>query len=103
MVMTIPHEFEASLVRNKVGRVQLSINAEKGSAAGIVQSYAARILASYSVESGTELHSSLRAVGTAGVQWRAGRDGRLAFSCATGTTPHSTTGITWCRGCSWRW
>ena len=50
MVVVIPHDFEASLVRTGVAPVQLSVNAEKGSAAGIVQSYAARILADYAAE-----------------------------------------------------
>ena len=48
--LTIPHDFEASLVRTGAAPVQLSVNAEKGSAAGIVQSYAIahprRVLAS---------------------------------------------------------
>jgi ABC-2 type transport system permease protein len=47
MVVVIPHDFEASLVRTGVGQVQLSVNAEKGSAAGIVQTYASRVLADY--------------------------------------------------------
>jgi ABC-2 type transport system permease protein len=47
MVIVIPHDFEASLVRTGVGQVQLSVNAEKGSAAGIVQSYATRVLSEY--------------------------------------------------------
>ncbi len=50
LVLTIPHDFEASLVRTRAADVQLTVNAEKGSAAGIVQSYAGAILASYSAE-----------------------------------------------------
>jgi ABC-2 type transport system permease protein len=50
MVLTIPDDFESALVRTGVAPVQLVVNAEKGSAAGIVQSYAARILAAYSLE-----------------------------------------------------
>ena len=50
MVVAIPHEFEASLVRTGVAPVELSVNAEKGSAAGIVQAYASRVLADYAVE-----------------------------------------------------
>ena len=55
MVVVIPHDFEASLVRTGVGQVQLSVNAEKGSAAGIVQNYATKVLAGYgsSLESRT--------------------------------------------------
>src|SRR5689334_9286782 len=47
LAVVIPHDFETSLVRNGVGEVQLLVNAEKGSAAGIVQSYASRVLAAY--------------------------------------------------------
>ncbi|PYR37009.1 MAG: ABC transporter permease [Acidobacteria bacterium] len=50
MVVVIPRHFEASLVRTGVGQVQLSVNAEKGSAAGIVQSYAAQVLNQYANE-----------------------------------------------------
>jgi ABC-2 type transport system permease protein len=50
LVLTIPHDFEASLTRSRVADVQLTVNAEKGSAAGIVQSYAGAILARYSTE-----------------------------------------------------
>ena len=50
MVLTIPNDFDASLVRAGAAPVQLAINAEKGSAAGIVQSYAARIVAAYAAE-----------------------------------------------------
>jgi ABC-2 type transport system permease protein len=55
LVMVIPADFEASLVRTGDANVQLSVNAEKGSAAGIVQSYASRILAAYAAELGAEL------------------------------------------------
>jgi len=50
MAVVIPHGFESSLVRTGVGEVQLSVNAEKGSAAGIVQTYASRVLAGYASE-----------------------------------------------------
>jgi ABC-2 type transport system permease protein len=50
MIVTIPHDFEVSLVRTRSASVELSVNAEKGSAAGIVQSYASRVLTSYSAE-----------------------------------------------------
>lgn len=61
MVLTIPHDFESSLVRTGVAPVQIVVNAEKGSAAGIVQSYAGRILASYSAELTSELRPSFHA------------------------------------------
>jgi len=50
LVLAIPHDFEESLVRTGHAEVQLTLNAEKGSAAGIVQSYATSILAGYSAE-----------------------------------------------------
>jgi ABC-2 type transport system permease protein len=50
MVLTIPHDFESSLVRTGAAPIQLAVNAEKGSAAGIVQAYASAIVASYAAE-----------------------------------------------------
>ena len=50
MVLTIPRDFERSLVRASVGAIELSLNAEKGSAAGIVQAYASNIVAAYAAE-----------------------------------------------------
>ncbi len=47
MVLTIPDDFEDSLVRAGAASVQIAVNAEKGSAAGIVQAYAANILGAY--------------------------------------------------------
>ena len=47
MIVVIPRHFEESIVRTGVGQVQLSVNAEKGSAAGIVQSYATQVLTDY--------------------------------------------------------
>ena len=53
MAVVIPHDFEVSLVRTGVAPVELSVNAEKGSSAGIVQAYATRVLTDYaaSIES----------------------------------------------------
>ena len=62
LVLTIPDDFESSLIRTGAGTVQLSVNAEKGSAAGIVQSYASRILDAYSTELGAELRTSRHTV-----------------------------------------
>lgn len=56
LVVTIPQDFEASLRREGRAPVHLDVNSEKGSAAGIVQSYAAQILNSYSDELGAEMH-----------------------------------------------
>jgi len=47
MVLTVPAEFEQRLARPGVAPVQLAVNAEKGSAAGIVQSYASSIVSAY--------------------------------------------------------
>ncbi len=50
LVVAIPHDFEASLVRTGVAPIELSLNAEKGSIAGIVQSYASAIVSGYAEE-----------------------------------------------------
>jgi ABC-2 type transport system permease protein len=47
MVVVIPQHFEELLVRTGTAPVQLTVNAEKGSAAGIVQSYATQVLTNY--------------------------------------------------------
>ncbi|HJU65511.1 MAG TPA: ABC transporter permease [Gemmatimonadaceae bacterium] len=62
MVLTIPADFERSLVRTGRAPVQLTINAEKGSAANIVQFYSARILDAYAAELTAELRPSVRSV-----------------------------------------
>ena len=62
MVLAIPDEFEASLVRTGNGRVQIIVDGEKGSAAGIVQAYAGRIVANYSAELATELRPNTQLV-----------------------------------------
>ncbi|MGE5231628.1 MAG: ABC transporter permease, partial [Deltaproteobacteria bacterium] len=55
MVIVIPKDLEKDLTRDGRAEVLLSVNAEKGSAAGIVQSYATQILQNYSRELGAEL------------------------------------------------
>jgi ABC-2 type transport system permease protein len=52
MVVAIPHDFEADIVRTGTAPLELSMNAEKGSAAGIVQSYASSIVSAYATELG---------------------------------------------------
>jgi ABC-type multidrug transport system permease subunit len=47
MAVVIPRDFEQSLVTTGMASVQLSVNGEKGSAAGIVQAYATRVLTQY--------------------------------------------------------
>jgi ABC-2 type transport system permease protein len=60
MVLTIPHDFESSIVRTGAAPIQLAVNAEKGSAAGIVQAYASTIVAAYAAE----LETSARGTAT---------------------------------------
>jgi ABC-2 type transport system permease protein len=55
MVLAIPRDFERSLVRSGTAPIELSVNAEKGSAAGIVQSYASSIVTAYAAELGQQL------------------------------------------------
>jgi ABC-2 type transport system permease protein len=62
LLLTIPHDFESLLVRDHTAHVQLAVNAEKGSAAGVVQSYAVRILTAYSAELGSTLLPTLATV-----------------------------------------
>jgi ABC-2 type transport system permease protein len=54
LVLTIPHDFERSLTQRRGADVQLIVNAEKGSAAGIVQSYATTIINRYAIELAAE-------------------------------------------------
>jgi len=66
MVLSIPARFERTLVRESAADVQLVMNAEKGTAAGIVQSYAGRILAAYADELGRTLQPSPRTLAPVG-------------------------------------
>jgi ABC-2 type transport system permease protein len=50
MVLTIPPSFESTIVRTGAAPIQLAVNAEKGSAAGIVQAYASRVVSAYASE-----------------------------------------------------
>jgi len=50
MVVAVPHDFESSLVRTASAPLQVSVNAEKGSAAGIVQSCSTAIVSAYVAE-----------------------------------------------------
>jgi ABC-2 type transport system permease protein len=58
MVLTIPHDFEADMMRSGAAPIQLSVNAEKGSAAGIVQAYASSITAAYAAEIDASIHAT---------------------------------------------
>jgi ABC-2 type transport system permease protein len=64
MVLAIPNDFEASLARTRAAKVQLNVNAEKGSAAGIVQSYASRILRGYAAELSAEMRPGRQTIAT---------------------------------------
>ena len=50
LVVTIPPNFESDLRRSGVAPLHLDVNAEKGSAAGVVQSYVAQIVGTYAAE-----------------------------------------------------
>lgn len=62
LVVVIPHEFESSLVRTGSATIGLDLNAEKGSAAGIVQSYVGQTLEAYSRELGVEIRPTRRSI-----------------------------------------
>jgi ABC-2 type transport system permease protein len=50
VVLTIPSDFAREIARTGTDAVHLDVNAEKGSAAGVVQSYAAQIIGAYARE-----------------------------------------------------
>ncbi|MEO6878813.1 MAG: ABC transporter permease, partial [Gemmatimonadaceae bacterium] len=55
LTLTIPRDFDRDLIRDHASVVHLDVNSEKGSAAGIVQSYAVQILNAYAAELGAEI------------------------------------------------
>jgi ABC-2 type transport system permease protein len=61
-ILRVPAGFERDLVRTGRGTVQLVFNAEDGAAAGVLRSYASRILAAYGAELGRELRPTFRTV-----------------------------------------
>ena len=61
-ILRVPAGFERDLVRTDHATVQLVFNAEDGAAAGVLRSYAIRILAAYSAELGRELRPTARTV-----------------------------------------
>ncbi len=75
LVVTIPHDFERSLVRTGTAPIGLDVNAEKGSAAGIVQSYASQILSDYSRELSAEIHPNRRTIAEGPLDEQAPRAG----------------------------
>lgn len=50
VILVVPAGLERALARDRRGSVQLILNAEDGAAAGVVGSYAGRILSAYSAE-----------------------------------------------------
>ncbi|MEO6527064.1 MAG: ABC transporter permease, partial [Gemmatimonadaceae bacterium] len=54
VVLTIPADFARAIARTGTDAVHLDVNAEKGSAAGVVQSYAAQIIGAYARELGAD-------------------------------------------------
>ena len=60
LTLVIPRAFESDLARARHADVELLVNADKGAAAGVVQSYAATILAAYSAELAAPQRSSTR-------------------------------------------
>jgi ABC-2 type transport system permease protein len=62
LMLAVPPDFESSIVRERHGTVQLSVNAEKGSAAGIVQAYATQIVNAYAGELAPALQPTPAAV-----------------------------------------
>lgn len=63
VVVVIPAGFGRDLVRDRRAFVQFVFNAEDAGAAGVMQSYAARILAGYSAELSAELVPTLATIG----------------------------------------
>ena len=55
LILVVPAGFEGDLMRRRPATVQLIFNAEDGAAAGVTQSYASQVIASYSAELGREV------------------------------------------------
>jgi ABC-2 type transport system permease protein len=63
MILVVPADFERDVVRERRASVQFILNAEDGAAAGVMQSYAGQILASYSAALGAEVNPTVATVG----------------------------------------
>ncbi|HEX5577698.1 MAG TPA: ABC transporter permease [Gemmatimonadaceae bacterium] len=61
IALVVPAGFEKSVVRERRAAVQLILNAEDGAAAGVTQSYAARIINAYAAEIGARVTPRVRA------------------------------------------
>jgi ABC-2 type transport system permease protein len=62
VILSIPVNFERDILRTRSAAVQLIMNAEDGAAAGVTQSYAAQIIASYANEMGAQVQPMVSAV-----------------------------------------
>ena len=62
VILVVPAGFERDLVRDRRASVQLIMNAEDGGAAGVMRSYAGRILAGYSRELGAQVNPALGSI-----------------------------------------
>ena len=63
-ILVIPSAFERDVMRDRAATLQLVLNAENGSQAGVIQSYAAEIIARYADEMAQLLLPQRRAVVT---------------------------------------
>ena len=63
-ILVIPPAFERDVVRDRAATLQLVLNAENGSQAGVIQSYAAEIIARYADELAQTMLPVRHAVGT---------------------------------------
>jgi ABC-2 type transport system permease protein len=75
-ILHVPARFERDLVRVGTAPVQLVFNAEDGAAAGILRTYATRIIAGYAAEVGEALHPAMAAATGAPVRGAARIDVR---------------------------
>ena len=60
LILGVPEGFERDVTRDRLGHVQLVLNAEDGAAAGVTQSYAAQIIRRYAAELGASVRPVVR-------------------------------------------
>jgi ABC-2 type transport system permease protein len=70
VILVIPHGFENDVVTTKTGRLQLIFNAEDGALAGVTNSYAQQIIATYARDLGATLHPAVSATPSIDVRTR---------------------------------
>lgn len=70
MILGIPSGFESDIVKTGAAHVQLILNAEDGAAAGVTQSYVARIVADYARAITVDLKPEIPAVGPIDIRGR---------------------------------